>query len=152
VTKTTAEGTRHIEWEMSCDRGGQTFQVTVDSRVRIVDVHRDDSFPPEPRLAAAATPLATLVAGWDEKVAASLVDATVDRAAMKSAFAVAGAVHASCKVDHSDDLRSDKTHGRFVLACARGGPLELRATLDAKTGRVTTVTLSAVTAPGKRCL
>jgi CubicO group peptidase (beta-lactamase class C family) len=151
VTKSTANGTRHIEWEMACDRGGQTFQVAIDSRARIVDVHRDGSFPPEPRLAAAARPLANLVAGWDEKVAASLVDAAVDRAAMKSAFAVAGAVHASCRVDHSD-LRGDKTHGRFVLACARGGPLELRATLDDKTGRVTKVTLSAVTAAGKRCL
>ncbi|MGD0524161.1 MAG: serine hydrolase domain-containing protein [Polyangiaceae bacterium] len=151
VTKTTAEGTRHIEWEMACDRGGQTFQVTVDSSTRIVDVHRDDSFPPEPRLAAAATPLANLVGGWDEKVAATLVDAAVDRAVMKSDFAVAGAVHGSCHVDHSD-LRGDQTHGRFVLDCARGGPLELRATLDDKTGRLTKVTLSAVTAAGKRCL
>jgi hypothetical protein len=151
VTKTTADGTRHVEWEKACDRGGQTFDVAVDREGRIVDVHQDDRFPPEPRLAAAATPLANLVGRWDENVVASLVDPAVDRAGMKSAFAEAGAAHTSCRVDHFDP-RGDRTHGRFALACTRGGPLELRATLDGKTGKVTKVTLSAPTIAGKRCL
>ncbi len=150
VTKTTADGTRRVQWEMACDHGGQTVEVTVDSQKRIIDVRRDDTFPPEPRLAAVAGPLARLVAQWDEKVVASLVDPAVDRAAMKSAFAEAGAVHANCSVEHPD-LRGDKTHGRFVLTCARGGALELRATIDDRTGKLTRVTLGPPSVPGRKC-
>jgi hypothetical protein len=150
MTKTTAHGTRRVQWEMTCDHGGQTFEVTVDSKKRIIDVHRDDTFPPEPRLAAAAEPLARLVGQWDEKVVASLVDPAVDRADMKSAFAEAGAVHANCNVQHPDP-RGDKTHGRFVLTCARGGPLELRATIDDTTGRVTKLTLAPPSVGGRKC-
>jgi len=135
---------------MACDHGGQTFDVTVDSQKRIIDVRRDDTFPPESRLAAAAEPLARLVGQWDDRVVAPLVDPAIDRAEMKSAFAEAGAVHGNCSARHPD-LRGDKTHGRFVLSCARGGPLELRATIDDTTGKLTRVTLAPASVAGRKC-
>ncbi len=150
VTKTTADGIKHVEWELACDHGGQAFQLTIDSQEKIVDIHRDDTFPPEPRLTAAVQPLAGLIGRWDERVVAPLVEAAVDRTDMKSAFAEAGALHSACKVDHVDP-RGDKTHGRFALACAHGGPLELRATLDEKTGKLTKVTLGAPMVAGSKC-
>jgi hypothetical protein len=140
---------------MTCDHGGESWEIKLDARGdRIGWIHGEDRFPPDPRLAKAAGVIAGLVARWDDRVydaqLAAAKDEHDERAKVKAAFAAAHDAHGGCKVDHPDE-RGDKTHGRFDLACTRGGPLEMRATLDDKSGKVTSVTLGEAEIEGKRC-
>jgi CubicO group peptidase (beta-lactamase class C family) len=150
ISKTTADGAGHVEGELACERGTVTLRVDLDGERRIAEIHHDDYFPPDPRLAKAAGPLASLVAKWDDKAMKGLLAPELDRAKLREAFAEAGAEHTSCKPDRVDP-RSDETHARFVLTCTRGGPLEVRANLEQKTGTVTKVTLTTPAAPGQKC-
>ncbi|HEY6462457.1 MAG TPA: serine hydrolase domain-containing protein, partial [Polyangiaceae bacterium] len=152
---TVADGPSHLKWEMTCDHGGESWEIKLDARGDRVDwIHGEDHFPPDPRLAKAAGALASLVARWDDRVYEAQLGAAKDehgeRAKVKAAFAAARDAQGSCNVNHPDD-RGDKTHARFELACTRGGPLEMRATLDDKSGKVTSVTLGEPEHDEKRC-
>jgi hypothetical protein len=144
VTKTAADGPLRVRIEAECERGGQALRLLLDGDGRIQEIHRDNTFPPDPRLLAAARSLAGMVARWDEESVGALLAPGVERAAMKAAFSDAAAVHRSCAVDHVDP-RGDKTHGRLELACKQGRPLELVAVMN-ESGRLTSVTLVPVDA------
>ena len=153
VGATSVDGRSRLEWDMACDRGGEHWEIELDAKgERIGWIRGDDRFPPDPRLAKAAPSLAGLVAHWDDRVFDAQMVATKesDRAKVKAVFGEAEAEHGSCKVDHADE-RGDKTHGRFVLKCNRGGPLEMVAVLDDKSGKVTSVTLGEPRQEGKSC-
>jgi CubicO group peptidase (beta-lactamase class C family) len=148
---TTAVDRSTLRWEMACERGGQSLTIALGAKDgRIATINGDDNFPPDPRLAAAGARLASLVQRWDDKVYDGLAAASLVRAATKAAFADAGAAHGSCKLDHAEKA-GDKTHARFALNCARGGPLELRATLDDASGKVSDAMLLAPSEEGKKC-
>lgn len=151
VTSTSMDGPFDLKWETVCDHGGHSWELWLDAKTgRIAALRGDDRFPPDPRLAKAAPALAGLVAQWDDHVFDARLAAPLERAKVKAVFAAAAEAHGSCKVDHADD-RGDKTHARFVLACKKGGPLEMRTVLDDKSGKVTEVTLGRPVVEGARC-
>jgi len=151
VTSTDVDDSLHMRWEMACDHGGQRFfmGLSPDGK-RINDMEHFNSVPPDARLSAAAARLASLVQRWDEKAYDAMATPSVDRPGVKSAFVEAAASHGSCKVDHAGK-NGDKTHAHFTLTCARGGPLELQAALDDKSGKVLDVKLAAPAEEGKKC-
>jgi CubicO group peptidase (beta-lactamase class C family) len=151
VVSTTAEDRTQLRWETECERGGQTVWVvmTPDGE-RIANIVGRSSFPPDPRLTEAATRLVSLVERWDDEAYDALVAPSVDRPQVKAAFEAAASTHGRCRIDRAGKL-GDKTHARFALTCDRGGPLELRATLDEKTGKLSDVMLVAPSEEGKKC-
>lgn len=151
VTTTTVDDSLHMRWEMACDHGAQRFfmGLSADGK-RINDMEHFNSMPPDARLAAAAARLAVLVQRWDDKSYDAMATQSVDRPQVKAAFVDAAASHGSCKVDHAGK-DGDKTHADFTLKCARGGPLDLHAALDDKSGKVLDVKLAAPAEDGKKC-
>jgi len=151
IVSTAADGPARLRWETACDRGGHRWRLVLDAKdQRIADLHVDEAFPPDPRLAGAALRLAPLVGRWDDRVYDALVGSAAERPKVKAAFAEAASAHGSCKVGRADD-HGDKTHAHFLLSCARGGALELHAALDDKSGKVTMVALTVPAEPGKKC-
>jgi hypothetical protein len=151
VGATTATDPLHLRWEMTCEHGGLSYRIdTRPGDGRVANIDGDETFPPDPRLEAAATRLASLVQRWDDKAYDELAAPSVERSHVKAAFAEAATKHGSCRVDHAGKA-GDKTHGRFALTCAHGGPSELRATLDDKTGKITDVLLVVPSEEGKKC-
>jgi CubicO group peptidase (beta-lactamase class C family) len=151
VASTKVGDSLHMQWEMACDHGTQRFfmGLTSDGK-RIVDMEHFNHVPPDARLAAAATRLVSLVQRWDDKAYDALAAPSVDRPKVKGAFVEAATSHGSCKVDHAGK-DGDKTHARFSLTCARGGPLQLEAAIDEKSGKVSDVTLAPPSEEGKKC-
>jgi CubicO group peptidase (beta-lactamase class C family) len=149
IVATASDGPRRIHWDLACDRGGQGWDIALDPQGRIAWLSPEDRLPPDARLAKAAAQIAGLVGRWDDKVYDARVGPPADRTALKALFAAAGAEHGSCKVDRAGE-HGDPTHHGFSLACARGGPLELRAVLDDKSGKVTQVDLQQPD-NGNRC-
>jgi len=151
VTSTKVDDRLHMRWEMACEHGGQRFFMGLSAEgKRVNDMEHFNSVPPDARLSAAAARLASLVQRWDDKAYGAMATPSVDRPSVKAAFAEATTAHGSCKVDHSGK-DGDKTHARFALTCARGGPLELQAALDDKSGKVLDVKLAAPAEEGKKC-
>jgi CubicO group peptidase (beta-lactamase class C family) len=144
-------GHDRLRWEMACDRGGQTYEITVrPTDGRITQLRREHTMPADARLLAAARHLAALVARWSDEVYDATVEPSIERVRMRAAFAQATAEHASCEVDHVED-GADARHARFVLKCAYGGPLDLWLTLDRAGRRVEDVLLTAPVEPGQKC-
>jgi hypothetical protein len=140
-----------MHWDMTCEHGWQRFELGLmaDGK-RMASMLHYNHLPPDARLAAAASRLASLVPRWDDRAYDAVAMPSDDRPKVKAAFVEAAAAHGSCTVDHAEK-DGDKTHARFALACTRGGPLELRAALDDKSGRVSEVTLGAPAEEGKKC-
>ena len=151
LESTVSEDPAHVRWETTCEHGGQSFRLEVRSKDgRIANIDGEDTFPPDPRLAAGASRLASLIQRWDDKAYDGLVSPSVERPGVRAAFVEAATSHGSCNVDHPGKA-GDKTHGRFALRCARGGPFELRASLDDKSGKLSDVVLIAPSEEGKKC-
>jgi hypothetical protein len=150
VVSTTAESSKQLRFEIACDRGSQEWHVILGDDMRVHWSWGEDRFPPDPRLVKAATTLAGLVSRWDERRYEEIAAGSVEQAKVKEVFAEAGSEHGGCKVQRVDE-HGDKLHGRFELACTRGGALELRASMDEKSGKVTGVELRGVVDEGRKC-
>jgi hypothetical protein len=150
VTSSASDGPRRLHWDLACDRGGQGWDILLDAEGRIGWIGPEDRLPPDARLVNTATQLAGLVGRWSDKVFDARVGPPIDRAATKALFAAAGDEHGSCKVDYPDEF-GDAMHHRFVLACARGGPLDLHTVLDDRSGKLTELTLSPARTLGATC-
>jgi CubicO group peptidase (beta-lactamase class C family) len=145
LVSTKVVSAKELEWDLACDRRGQHWHMILGDTQRVRWSWAEG--PPDPALAKAAARLTALVQRWDDTAYDALVAPMVNRAEMKARFAQAGAAHGSCKIDHGN-APGDKRRGHFVLACARGGPLELDAELDDKSGKLTSVTFGP---PGRWC-
>jgi CubicO group peptidase (beta-lactamase class C family) len=151
LASTTVDDGSHMHWEMECDRGGQRFEIGLMSDgKRMASMNHDNTFAPDARLVTAAARLASLVQRWDEKAYDAVAMSSLDRVHAKAAFVEAAASHGSCKVDHAGK-DGDKMHARFTLSCTRGGPLELHAALDDKSGKVSDLGLTPPAEEGKKC-
>ena len=149
LRSTSTDGPHRLRWDIACEHGLRTTWIDT-TEGRIAAIQSWDGFPPDPRLATAAARLVSLVERWDGNVYDALIAPGVDRSKIRDAFGQSSAEHGRCKVDHADE-NGDKTNAVFVLSCARGGPLELHAALDEKSGKVTDVTLRPPPEPNTRC-
>jgi CubicO group peptidase (beta-lactamase class C family) len=151
TTSTRDLGRDRMRWEMACERGGETVEIVVRlSDGRIAQLRRDHAMPPDPRLVAGASRLAGLVARWSDEGYDSLVEPSIERARIRTAFAQAAAEHASCEVDRVE-AGADTRRARFLLKCAYGGPLDLWTVLDPASGLLSDVLLTSPVENGQKC-
>jgi CubicO group peptidase (beta-lactamase class C family) len=147
----TAVDRLNLRWTAKCERGKETFSMTLGSDgAHPVAIWVPSTLPPDERLAAAAPKLAALVGRWDDKAFDAIMAPAIARAPIKAVFAEAGTTLGRCRTGAPDE-DGDETHARFPLTCDRGPPVVLRATLDDTSGKVTEVTLGAPPGAGGKC-
>jgi CubicO group peptidase (beta-lactamase class C family) len=131
-----AENGLRGSWKAPCDRGwidvNITLAPTMPSRIQFFEV--ESSFPPDPRLLAAAERAAALTEHWDDTVAAELFASAVDSTALRQRVGEVALVRGACKLGVAK--RGDGTsRAVFSLACDRL-PVELEVLLDEPSGKL----------------
>jgi CubicO group peptidase (beta-lactamase class C family) len=131
-----AENGLRGSWRVRCDRGWIDVRVTLAPTVpaRIQSVEVEGSFPPDPRLVAAAGRAAALTEQWDGAAAAELFAPGLDPAALRKRFGDAASVRGACKLGAAE--RGDGKSGAvFALSCDLL-PAKLEVTLDEASGKL----------------
>lgn len=144
-----AENALRGEWRLTCDRGALTASITLaptlPPRVQYLSVR--PVAPLDTRMAAVADEVRQLAGWWDSGRAARLATPDFDLGRAHAQLAALGTQWGACRV--GETLGGDGTSQATVRFDCAKGPVDVLLALDATTGRLARLSVSA--ARSNRC-